>query len=120
MEAALDFDGYIVLDRQEAEHDIRFTVRYAPETLACIHCGSLERPSKHGILTQVVMDMPIRAKRVGLAIRIQRYKCKDCKKTYMQNIAFIDEKRAATQRLIRVVEEQSLKRTFTSRPGLGV
>src|SRR5258708_38566718 len=112
MNTILDLPGFMVLDRQETEHDIRFTVAYVLESLVCPRCGSMERPNRHGILIQVYMDMPIRAKRVGLAVKVRRYKCKDCRRTYMQEIAFLDEKRAATQRLVHYIQAQNLTRTF--------
>jgi hypothetical protein len=64
MDSALDLDGYKVLDRQETEHDIRFTVVWEPDNLVCPECGSMARPWRHGMFTQVYMDMPIRTKRV--------------------------------------------------------
>ncbi len=114
MDALLDLPGYTVLDKQETEHDIRFTVEWQAGELVCQHCGSLAKPYKHGVLQQVYMDMPIRGKRVGLTVNVQRYKCRDCAKTSMQTVGFLDTKRAATVRLVRYIEKESLKRTFTS------
>lgn len=114
MDALLDLPGYKVLDKQETEHDIRFTVEWEAENLICLHCGSLATPYKHGVLQQVYMDMPIRGKRVGLTVNVQRYRCRDCGKTSMQNVGWLDSKRAATLRLVEYIKTESLKRTFTS------
>lgn len=111
---ALALPGYHILSRQETEHDIRFTVEFTPNNLACYQCGSLAPLYRHGTLTQIVMDLPIRGKRVGLAVKAQRYKCRDCGQTSMQSLAFVDPKRAATSRLIEYISTESLKRTFTS------
>lgn len=110
----LDLLGYEVFDKQETEHDIRFTVQWQAGNLICLHCGSMTPLHKHGVLPQVYMDMPLRGKRVGLTVNVQRYKCRDCGKTSMQNVGFLDTKRAATQRLVRYIETESLRRTFTS------
>jgi transposase len=114
MDALLDLPGYKVLEKQETDHDLRFTVEWEAENLLCLHCGSLSAPYKHGVLPQVVMDMPIRGKRVGLTVNAQRYRCRDCGKTSMQNVGWLDLRRAATLRLVQYIQTESLKRTFTS------
>lgn len=103
-----------ILNRQDNEHDIRFTVEVEDERIVCPGCGSIGNANRFGKLSQVFMDMPIRTKRVGLDIQRRRYRCKDCNRTFMQSLPFLDEKRAATSRLISYIEGQSLQRTFTS------
>ncbi|MNW64078.1 hypothetical protein D3C74_423250 [compost metagenome] len=61
------------------------------------------------------MDLPIHGKRAGLLIKRQRYRCKDCNRTFWEHLDHtIDEKRNCTKRLLSYIEKQSLKRTFVS------
>ncbi|UVI31561.1 transposase family protein [Paenibacillus spongiae] len=61
------------------------------------------------------MDLPIHGKRVGLLIKRQRYRCRDCRQTFWERLDHtINEKRSCTNRLLSYIEKQSIKRTFTS------
>ncbi|MCG7211734.1 helix-turn-helix domain-containing protein [Paenibacillus mucilaginosus] len=61
------------------------------------------------------MDLPIHGKRVGLLIKRQGYRCRDCKQTFWERLDHtINEKRSCTNRLLSYIEKQSIKRTFTS------
>jgi transposase len=61
------------------------------------------------------MDLPIHGKRVGLLIKRQRYRCRECSQTFWEHLDHtIDEKRNCTKRLLSYIEKQSLKRTFVS------
>jgi transposase len=60
------------------------------------------------------MDLPIHGKRVGLLIKSQRYKCRECNQTFWERLdQTIDEKRSCTNRLLSY-KKQSPKRTFVS------
>lgn len=52
--------------------------------------------------------------RVGIIINRQRYLCKDCGSTFREILWDIDEDHMCTVRFKEYVQEQSLKRTFTS------
>lgn len=61
------------------------------------------------------MDLPIHGKRVELLIKRQRYRCRDCNRTFWEHLNHtIDEKRNCTRRLLSYIEKQSLNRTFVS------
>jgi transposase len=59
------------------------------------------------------MDTPMHGKRVGICVRRQRFRCRDCGDTFQQLLPDMDEKRHMTKRLIRYIEQRSLQRTFT-------
>ncbi|MEK4356305.1 transposase [Paenibacillus sp. FSL M7-1455] len=82
---------------------------------SCPHCGCVANLYKHSSREQICMDLPIRGKRVGLCIKRQRYRCRECNQTFWERIDdIIDDKRNCTKRLLAYIEKQSLKRTFVS------
>lgn len=109
----LNLPNWTVISQDESEHDYRLTVQYEVDNRVCPHCLSVDvyRWSK---IAQLYMDLPIHAKRVGLRVERQRYRCKNCGKTFMQALPDIDEKRAVTKRLLTYIQQESLRRTFTS------
>ncbi|WP_240452355.1 ISL3 family transposase [Virgibacillus sp. YIM 98842] len=54
------------------------------------------------------------AKRVGIYVNRQRYKCRDCNETFFENLAEMDVNRTVTNRLIDWIQEESLEKPFTS------
>src|SRR5947209_5732387 len=89
------------------------TVEYQSDRVHCSHCASIDNFLRFGKVSQVIMDLPVHAKRVGLNVQRQRYKCKDCGRTFVQYLPDIDERRALTKRLMSYIEVESVKRTFT-------
>ncbi len=109
----LNLRSWTILSTDESEHDYRLTVQYDTHEVMCPHCLSM-RVSRFGKLAQLYMDLPVHAKRVGLNVQRQRYRCENCGKTFMQSLPDLDEKRAVTKRLLNYIQQESLKRTFTS------
>lgn len=96
---------------QENESDMMFKVEATFLPVRCPQCG-FDRLYKHTSRKQLIMDLPIRLKRVGLQLNRRRYKCRECGTTLWERLISIDEKRSMTKRLIRSIEEQSLSKTF--------
>lgn len=109
----LNLPHWTILSTDESDHDYRLTVQYDTHEAMCPHCFSL-KVSRFGKLAQLYMDLPVHAKRVGLNVQRQRYRCEKCGKTFMQNLPDLDEKRAVSKRLLKYIQQESLKRTFTS------
>lgn len=109
----LNLPHWTVLSSDESEHDYHLTVQYDSHEMMCPHCLSM-KISRFGKLAQLFMDLPAHAKRVGLNVQRQRYRCEKCGKTFMQNLPDMDEKRAVTKRLLKYIQQESLRRTFTS------
>jgi transposase len=54
------------------------------------------------------------AKRVGIYVNRQRYKCRECSETFFENLPDMDVNRSVTNRLISWIQRSSLEKTFTS------
>lgn len=99
----------------ENEHDFLIQVETASPPSFCPHCGCVANLYKHDNRDHLCMDLPIHGKRVGLLVKRQRYKCRECNQTFWERLEHtIDEKRNCIKRLLSYVEKQSLKRTFVS------
>jgi transposase len=111
----LNLPNFKIILIAENEHDFQIQVEtYSPPS-ACPHCGYVANLYKHDNREQLCMDLPIHGKRVGLLIKRQRYRCRECNQTFWERLDHtIDEKRSCTKRLLSYIEKQSLKRTFVS------
>jgi len=96
------------------DHADRYVIAAAPHNLVHPDCCSEPDRIKHGTRTIVIHDLPVHGKRVELHIERQRIRRKKCGKTTPDPIPEINEKRLATNRLIRYIEQQSFARTFVS------
>ena len=103
-----------VTEVHENEHDYYITAEVRLPPFACPACGCKPNLYRFGMKKQLLMDLPIRAKRVGITLQRQRYRCRECGVTFLEPLADMDEKRLATKRLVSYIEKQSLKRTFAS------
>nr|WP_244209282.1 transposase family protein [Paenibacillus ferrarius] len=64
----------------ENEHDFQIKVETNSPPSHCPHCGCVASLYKH----DKVIDLPIHRKRVGLIVKRQRYRCRDCKHTFWE------------------------------------
>ncbi|AJE49794.1 transposase [Paenibacillus jamilae] len=111
----LNLSKFNILSISENEFDFLIQVVTNSPPLACPHCGCIANLYKHDSREQIYMDLPIHGKRVGLLLKRQRYRCRDCNRTFWEHLDHtIDEKRNCTKRLLSYIEKQSLKRTFVS------
>lgn len=101
------------LEMQESELDMAFWVEKDTPPSACPHCGCVANLYKHQRKEQVIMDLPVRAKRVGIYMQRIRYKCRDCNSTFWELIDCIDDKRKMTKRLVDHIRSQCFRKTFT-------
>ncbi|HHT7202321.1 ISL3 family transposase [Bacillus cereus group sp. TH204-1LC] len=111
----LNLPSFKILDMKESEYDYRFLVETTlPPPSYCPKCGTVANLYKHGKKEQLFFDLPMHAKRVGIFVKRQRYKCNECEATFFENLPDIDEGRSVTNRLINWIQEASLEKTFTS------
>ncbi|MFM9281190.1 ISL3 family transposase [Paenibacillus jiagnxiensis] len=111
----LNLSKFNILYIYENEFDFLIQVMANSLPLTCPHCGCVANLYKHDSREQICMDLPIHGKRVELLIKRQRYRCRDCNRTFWEHLNHtIDEKRNCTKRLLCYIEKQSLKRTFVS------
>lgn len=115
MTTFLNLPGWDVTDVKQGKHDYVVQARYTPEPKDCPHCnqgglfGSLYR---HGGSEQLVMDLPSHGKRVGIKLYRRRYRCKNCLRTFPQPIPDVEEGKQMTRRLVRYIEQESIRRPF--------
>lgn len=109
----LNLGAYTVTQIEETEHDyhIRAEVKQPPST--CPHCQSSSLVG-FGRREQLVKDLPIHGRRVGIYASIRRMQCRGCNKTFSEPLPDVDEKRAMTKRLVDWIGRQCVKRTFSS------
>lgn len=113
----LNLPNWEVASVKESKHDYRVNATYTPIPDRCPHCPEslfAGKVYRHGTMEQEVMDLPSHGKRVGIALTRVRLRCQDCKKTFLQPVPDVDERGTMTVRLVRYIEEQSLKKTFTA------
>lgn len=114
----LNLPDWNVIKVDDSARDYKVHATYSPEPAKCIHCGKGElfagKLYRHGTREQLLMDLPSHGKRVGILLTRIRYRCQDCGKTFLQPLPDVDERSQMTRRLIRHIEEQSVRRVFTS------
>ncbi|MBG9564901.1 ISL3 family transposase [Brevibacillus agri] len=111
----LNLPQFNVISIAENEHDFQIRVETNSPPSVCPHCGCVANLYKHDNREQLCMDLPIHGKRVGIMVKRQRYRCRECTQTFWERLDHtIDEKRNCTKRLLVYIEKQSLKRTFVS------
>ena len=104
-----------ILDMIESEDDYRFLVETTSSSPShCPKCGTVANLYKHGKKKQLFYDLPMHAKRVGIYVKRQRYKCRECNETFFEGLPDMDDYRSVTNRLKNWIQEASLERTFTS------
>ena len=90
----LNLPCYKVRGIQENEHDYHVEVETVESPAACPHCQSANLVG-FGRREQMVKDLPMHGRRVGLYIDTRRYRCRNCGKTFYEALPEIDEKRPA-------------------------
>lgn len=104
----LNLSKFNILNVAENEHDFQIRVEADSPPLTCPHCGCIANLYKHDNREQLCMDLPIHGKRVGLLIKRQRYRCRDCKQTFWERLDHtINEKRSCTNRYYRTLKSRA-------------
>ncbi len=80
------------------------------ETPLCPSCGQMMY--RHGKRVTVAADTPMQMKPVKLEITRPRFRCGVCSAVSTPELAFLDEKRRATRRLVGAIRERCLSTTF--------
>lgn len=109
----LNLPEFKVIEIQDNEHDILFTVEAIEPPKACYECGSISY-YKHGKTDRFVRDRHFYDKRVGIIVKGNRYKCRDCGATFSEKYSSIDERDKITNRLRKHIKYESLKHPFAT------
>lgn len=107
----LNLPAYTVTDIQETEHDYHISAEAKSAPKTCPNCSG-DNLVGFGRNEQLVRDLPIHGKRVGIYVETRRYKCRSCNKTFYERLPNVDDKRMMTSRLVKWMGEQSVKRPF--------
>jgi transposase len=109
----LNLPAYQVPGLQENEYDYHIDAVTGREPVACPHCHH-NKLDGFGRREQMVKDLPMHGKRVGIYIDTRRYRCKSCGRTFYETLPEINQKRLMTNRLVAWIGKQAVKRTFAS------
>ncbi|MDA8363978.1 MAG: ISL3 family transposase [Gammaproteobacteria bacterium] len=107
----LNLSSYAIARIEEDEHDYHIWAEAAAHPSTCQRCGHGEVVG-FGRREQLVRDLPMHGKRVGICVDTRRYRCRQCGKTFYERLPAVDERRMMTTRLIEWVGKQSVKRLF--------
>lgn len=109
----LNLSSYTVSQITEDEHDYHISTTVTRQPLKCSHCQS-ENIRGFGRREQLIKDLPMHGKRVGVYVDTRRYQCQSCNKTFYEPLPDVDGKRKMTKRLVEWIGKQAINRTFTS------
>lgn len=115
----LNLENLKTIEIKENEHDYAIKVETKDSTELCcpnMKCGSINFVKNGTKKNQYFWDIPMHGKRVCLVLDRQKYKCKECGTTWLEELYEIDEKRKMTIRLINYIEDKVVykNRTFSS------
>ncbi|MBD3612883.1 MAG: ISL3 family transposase [Hydrogenovibrio crunogenus] len=113
MSSILNLNGFKVLQIDETEHDYHITSETTLKHSECPHCHSVDVVG-FGKREQLIRDLPIHGKRVGIYVDTKRYQCKSCQKTFYETLPETDLKRQMTTRLKEWIGHKAVKNTFAS------
>ena len=77
---------YKIINVQESDDGYRIEVEVAEPLLCCPPCGCKAHLYKHAKRRQLIMDLPMHAKRVGIQVIHQRYKSCECGHTFYERL----------------------------------
>ena len=111
----LNLPSYAISRIEKDGHDYHIWAEASGHPSSCQYCGRGEIVG-FGRREQLIRDLPMHGKRVGIHVDTRRYRCRRCGKTFYEHPPDVDERRLMTSRLVDWVGKQSIKRPFT--PGL--
>lgn len=109
----LNLSSYVISQITEDEHDYHISATTANPPQQCINCQA-DSIRGFGRREQMLKDLPMHGKRVGIYVDTRRYQCQSCNKTFYEPLPDADEKRKMTKRLLDWIGRQAITRTFTS------
>ena len=107
----LNLPTYVITNFIENEYDYHIDAEAKEHPISCQAC-MLPDIVGFGRNVQLVRDLPVHGKRVGIYVDTRRYRCRACNKTFYERLPAMDDKRMMTSRLVKWIGEQSVKRPF--------
>lgn len=109
----LNLPQYAVKSVDHDDHDYHINAEVKAPPGSCPSCGSTSLVG-FGRREQVVKDLPMHGRRVGIYINTRRMLCRSCNKTFSEILPEVNERRSMTKRLVAWIGKQAIKRTFAS------
>lgn len=109
----LNMVGWTVLQLDERPGEYRVTAQPTHPPTSCPACGSGQL-YRFGTRPELIMDLPMHGKRVGIQAQRRRFRCRSCSQTFVEPTPGVDSQHRATVRLVDWIAQQSLSRTFTN------
>lgn len=109
----LNLPAYTITGIEQNEHDYHISAEVKTAPTRCEHCFSNVLVG-YGRREQLVKDLPMHGRRVGIYVSTRRFKCQSCQKTFSEELPEVDERRTMTKRLVDWIGKQAVKRTFAS------
>jgi transposase len=110
----LNWPHWTVLGIEETEQAYSVTAALKARPATCIHCGTIGQLDRFGKQHQLFVDLPAHGKRLSIRVVRQRYRCTACGRTFLEPLADMDERHAATRRLVAYIHREAMRRTFVS------
>lgn len=98
---------------QRSTREYIVTATYDKHSTVCPKCGVVGELYRHGTKAAEFRDAPVHGKQVTIQVDRQRYRCRACERTFLQELPDMDEQRRMTVRCLDYIGEQSLLRPFT-------
>lgn len=92
----------------DEQYDIKASYDIAPEF--CPKCGVVGRFVSHGPKVIKYVDAPVHGKKTVIHVSVKRYKCRECKATFLQSLPDMAPDRRMTLRCYNHIAVQSLIR----------
>jgi transposase len=107
-------DRWAILNTDEIDHCIRYTVEKWKKPIQCLKCGNMvPQLVRFGIRKSTYVDLPMSGKRVVLLVQRQRYQCGDCGKVFLQDMPELNDDHRMTNRAVDYIRENSMARTHS-------
>lgn len=110
----LNLPGWVVHSVTPPEEEpVVIHAEYTEPPEVCPKCGVTPPTAYlHQYSEQLFNDVPHHGKRAALVVKRRRYKCKDCKGVWTQDLPDMHEHHRATRRLVGWVQTESMRHTF--------
>ena len=105
---ALWLENWTIVDRETTKTSTRITATYAVIPDSCPKCGVVDRLYKHGERIVEYRDAPAYGKRMTIAVKVKRFRCRDCGATTMQPLPDMHPTRQMTLRCAEHMVEQHI------------
>jgi len=92
----------------DERYDIEASYDIVPE--ACPKCGVVGRFVSHGPKVTKYVDAPVHGKKTVIHVAVKRFKCRECKETFLQSLPDMAPDRRMTARCYNYIATQSLMR----------